>query len=125
MEDSFNIYIYSDDAKFCTSLALECNKYGFGLTFFDNTNLENVLNDDDVLISVVIIDLTTIKGRDVYSLGAKARISSDLPIFGVVETLSKKNQNEAKKYGFDLIFTKKMLLRSIKEVVIHIADNDE
>ena len=35
---------------------------------------------------------------------------------------SKKMQEDAKKSGFDLIFTKKMLLKSIKEVVIHVSN---
>ena len=125
MIDSFNIYIYSDDADFCASLALECNNYGFGLTFFNDKNLKSTLNSDDILVSVVIIDLTSNVKCNPYKLGEASRIASDLPIFGVVEGFNKKKQIEAKKYGFDLIFTKKMLLRSIKEVVIHISDQDE
>ena len=35
---------------------------------------------------------------------------------------SKKIQKDAKKAGFDLIFTKKMLLKSIREVVIHVSN---
>ena len=31
MNREFNLYVYSDDANFCSALALECNSYGFDL----------------------------------------------------------------------------------------------
>ena len=58
-------------------------------------------------------------------LGEKMRISSDLPVFGVLDRFNRENQNRAKKCGFDLVFTKSMLLKSIKEVVIHISNEEE
>ena len=123
MEDSFNIYLYSDDANFSSSLAVECNNYGFGLIFFDDSNMEEVLNDDNSLISVVIVDLSS-QSVNPYKLGYNARISSNLRVFGVLERFNKKDQLKEKENSFDLVFTKKMLLRSIKEVVIHISDNE-
>ena len=45
-----------------------------------------------------------------------------IPVFGVLDIFNKKKQQDAKKSGFDLIFTKKMLLKSIKEVVIHVSN---
>ena len=50
MEDNFNIYIYSDYANFCSSLAIECNNYGFSLTFFNDKDLKTILGSDDILI---------------------------------------------------------------------------
>jgi len=124
MNNDFNIYVYSNDANFCSSLAIECNNYGFELTFFEPKNMESVFGKNDTLISVVIIDLTLIDSINPFELGQNARITSDFPVFGVVKKFNKKDQEEAKRMGFDLIFTKKMLLRSIRDVVIHISDNE-
>ena len=124
-KEQFNINVYSNDAKFCSSLAVECNKYGFELTFFEEHDVGNKKLLESALISVVIIDLTEIKKIDPYMLGEKMRISSDLPVFGVLDRFNRENQNRAKKCGFDLVFTKSMLLKSIKEVVIHISNEEE
>ena len=124
MNDNFNINIYSNDANFCASLALECNNYGFSLTFFEKKNMELIFNNYKNFISVIIIDLSSLDQTDPFKLGQKARMISDFPVFGVLNRFNKKDQDRAKKSGFDLIFTKKMLLRSIKDVVIHIADNE-
>ena len=123
-KEQFNINIYSNDAKFCSSLAVECNKYGFELTFFEKHDINNKELLESAIISVVIIDLTEIENLDPYILGEKMRTSSDLPIFGVLHRFNRQNQNRAKKCGFDLVFTKSMLLKSIKEVVIHISNEE-
>ena len=125
MSNQFNINIYSEDAEFCSSLAIECNKYGFDLTFFDSIDLENDKLQESCLVSVIIIDLTILHSVDPYKLGENARIKTGFPIFGVLEQFNRKKQNKARKSGFDLVFTKKMLLRSIKEVVVHIDDNND
>jgi len=125
MQNQFNINIYSEDAEFCSSLAIECNKYGFDLTFFDFNDIEKNKLKDSTLISVIIVDLSNQSGVDPYKLGEDARIKTGLPIFGVLDKFNRKDQNKARTCGFDLVFTKKMLLRSIKEVVIHIDDQDE
>lgn len=124
MNNDFNIYVFSNDANFCSSLAIECNNYGFELTFFEPDNMENVFEQNDTLISVVIIDLTCMDNIDPFELGKEARMIADFPVFGAVRKFNKKDQEEAKQKGFDLIFTKKMLLRSIRDVVIHISDNE-
>ena len=121
MEEQFNINIFSNDAEFCSSLAIECNKYGFGLTFFEEGDYNNKEMLESALVCVVIIDLTC-KDIDSYKLGKNMRISSDLPIFGILDKFNRKNQNRAKECGFDLVFTKSMLLRSIKEIVVHISN---
>ena len=58
LKEQFNINVLSDDAVFCTSLATECNKFGFLLSFFDKGD---VLNKNDLFstesLSVSIIDL--------------------------------------------------------------------
>lgn len=121
MEEQFNINIFSNDAEFCSSLAIECNKYGFGLTFFEECDIDNKELLESALVSVVIIDLTC-KDADPYKMGKNMRISSDLPIFGILSKFNRKDQNKAKECGFDLVFTKTMLLRSIKEIVVHISN---
>jgi len=121
-KEQFNINVFSNDAKFCSSLAIECNKYGFELTFFEKQDINNKKLLESALISVVIIDLTDNKDVDPYVLGEKMRLSSDLPIFGILDRFNRENQNRAKDCGFDLVFTKSMLLKSIKEVVIHISN---
>ena len=121
MEEQFNINIFSNDAEFCSSLAIECNKYGFGLTFFEECDIDNKELLESALVSVVIIDLTC-EDADPYKMGKNMRISSDLPIFGILNKFNRKDQNKAKECGFDLVFTKTMLLRSIKEIVVHISN---
>ena len=45
-----------------------------------------------------------------------------MPVFGVLNKFSKTVQEKAKKNGYDLIFTKKMLIRSIRDVIIHVSN---
>jgi PleD family two-component response regulator len=123
MEEQFNINIFSNDPEFCSSLAVECNKYGFGLTFFEESDFDNKKLLESAIVSVVIIDLTT-KSMDPYKMGKNMRVSSDLPIFGILDRFNRKDQNKAKNCGFDLVFTKTMLLRSIKEIVVHISNEE-
>ena len=51
MNNDFNIYVYSNDANFCSSLAIECNNYGFELTFFEPKNMESgdILNSQQMI----------------------------------------------------------------------------
>ena len=123
MEEQFNINIFSNDPEFCSSLAVECNKYGFWLTFFEESDFDNKKLLESAIVSVIIIDLTT-KGMDPYKMGKNMRVSSDLPIFGILDRFNRKDQNKAKNCGFDLVFTKTMLLRSIKEIVVHISSEE-
>ena len=124
MYNQFNINIYSEDAKFCSSLAIECSKYGFDLTFIDSSNLDDDSMYDSTFISVIIVDLSAPGDIDPFKLGKNARIKTGFPVFGVLDRFNRKYQKKAREYGFDLVFTKKMLLRSIKEVVIHIDSDD-
>ena len=121
MSSEFNIYIYSEDVNFSSALALECNKYGFELTFFEDSNMKEIFDKHASFVSVVIIDLGNDYENRKLKLGEKARINSNYPIFGVVNKVDKKIQNKSKDYGFDLIFTKRMLLKSLKKVVVHIS----
>ena len=52
----------------------------------------------------------------------KIKANHGIPVFGVLNTFSKQLQERAKKSGFDLVFTKKMLIKSIREVVIHVSN---
>ena len=122
MNNNFNVNVFSDDANFSSSLALECNKYGFELTFFEMENFEKVLNSDKSLVSINIIDLSGNNLENKYILGKQVRKCSNSPVFGVVDIVNSENRNKSKINGFDLIFTKKVLLKSIKKVIIHISD---
>ena len=124
MDNQFNINMFSNDAEFCSSVAIECNKYGFGLNFFEEKDIKNKKKIEVGAISVAIIDLTFDEEIDPYLLGEKMRIVSSLPIFGVLDKFNRSKQNRAKDCGFDLVFTKSMLLRSIKEIVIHISNEE-
>ena len=115
-----NVNVFSDDAQFCSALAIECNKYGFDLSFFEKNNVKTLIESKD--ISVVIIDLTSDKLINPYKLGKLIHISSDIPVFGILDDLVRQNQIKAKECGFDLVFTKSILLRSIKEIVVHISN---
>ena len=105
MSSEFNIYIYSEDVNFSSALALECNKYGFELTFFENNNMKEIFDKDDTYVSVIIIDLENDDKNKKLRLGEKARINSKHPIFGVINRVNKNIQHKSKDYGFDLIFT--------------------
>lgn len=122
MNKEFNLLVLSDDANFCSALALECNNYGFELTFFESVDLITVLKDNDKLISVIIVDLNCNKVDERLKIGEQARLKSNFPIFGIVDKVTKEVQRKSKDYGFDLIFSKRMLLKSLKKVVIHILD---
>ena len=120
MNYEFKIIAFTNDANFSISLAGECNKYGFSLSFIDS---ESQLIDelDNKIISITLLDLNNFE-EDPYKLCKNIKISHGMPVFGVLDKFSKQIQERAKKMGFDLIFTKKMLLRSIREVVIHVSN---
>ena len=124
MQEQFNINIFSEDPQFCSTLAVECNRYGFDLTFFEPEDLQNNKLLNVAIVSVIIIDLSSSNSLDPFKLGEDARIKTGFPLFGVLNQFNRKDQNKAKNCGFDLVFTKKMLLRSIKEIVVHI-NNEE
>ena len=120
-KEQLNINIFSNDAVFCTSLATECNKYGFNLTFYEESEIGSDKFNDDSLVSVNIIDLDS-KEYDYCKIAQKLRMTSNLPIFGVFNTFNKSLQAKAKKTGYDLVFTKSMLIKSVKKVIVHISN---
>ncbi len=120
MQYEFKIIAFTNDPQFSILLTRECDKYGFMLTFIDNIN-EIKEELDDSIISVAILDLNE-TSLDPFSLCVDIKKEHGLPVFGVLQKFSKHMQEKAKKHGFDLIFTKKMLIRSIREVVIHVSN---
>ena len=78
MNKDFNLYVFSDDANFCSALALECNSYGFELTFFELSDLRNGFKKDDKIFSVIIIDLSEKDLDQGLKIGEKIRLKSDL-----------------------------------------------
>ena len=119
MNYEFKIIAFTDDPQFSISLARECNKYGFSLSFIDEElEIKNEVNSD--IISIVLLDLNNYF-KDSFYLCQDLKINYGMPVFGVLNQFSKKMQEKAKDAGFDLIFTKKMLIRSIREVVIHVS----
>ena len=121
MNSEFNINVFSHDANFSSALALECNKYGFELSFFEASDIPDIFKKDKYFISIIIIDLSQ-NEDEALQLGEKTRINSNFPLFGVVDVLNKKIKHKSKDFGFDLIFTKQILLKSIKKVIIHISN---
>ena len=120
MKYEFKIIVFSNDPSFSMSLASECNKYDFMLAFVDS--IDNI-NDEigKSTIAVLLVDLNE-KSINPFKLCQKIKNAYELPVFGVLNMFSKSTQEKAKKSGYDLIFTKKMLLRSIREVVIHVSN---
>ena len=119
MDYEFKIIISTNDSQFSINLANECNKYGFSLSFIDQTNdIKEEL--DESIIGVAIIDLND-KNINAYQMCKEIKEEYGLPIFAVIDKLNKSIQMEAKNNGFNLIFTKKMLLNSIREVIIHVS----
>jgi DNA-binding response OmpR family regulator len=119
MNYEFKIVVFTEDSEFAISLATECNKYGFLLSFIEN--IEDILseiNNETILVS--LIDLND-KNYDGMNLCKKIKNEYNFPVFGVLNMFDKKIQDQAKDSGYDLIFTKKMLLKSIREVVIHVS----
>ena len=120
MNYEFKILAFSNEADFAMKLASECNKYGFLLSFIESSNdLDLELSED--VIAVVIIDLNE-ELLDPFELGNFIKKNYHLPVFGVLNKFSKAMQDNAKSNGFDLIFTKKMLIRSIRDVIIHVSN---
>ena len=120
MKYEFKIAAFTEDPDFSISLATECNKYGFSLVFADvEDGLKEEIDSDTII--VVLIDLNNEK-YDSFSLCENIKRIYGIPVFGVLDMFNKKKQKDAKRSGFDLIFTKKMLLKSIKEVVIHVSN---
>ena len=120
MNYEFKIIAFTNDAEFSISLAGECNRYGFSLSFIDNES--EVINElNNKIISVTLLDLNNFQ-EDPFELCETIKKNHGIPVFGVLNKFSKQVQEKAKKTGFDLIFTKKMLLRSIREVVIHVSN---
>ncbi len=120
-KEQLNINIFSNDAIFCTSLATECNKYGFNLSFYEESQIGLDDFNDDSLVSVNIIDLDSTE-FDYQTIAQKLIMTSNLPIFGVFDTFNKSMQAKARKSGYDLVFTKSMLIKSVKKVIIHISN---
>jgi len=120
MNYEFKIIAFTNDPQFSISLTRECNKYGFSLSFIDSES--EIINElDDKIISVTLLDLNNFQ-EDPFQLCKTIKTDHGIPVFGVLNKFSKQVQERAKKTGFDLIFTKKMLLRSIREVVIHVSN---
>tara|TARA_Y100001934_G_C12082345_1_gene645361 strand:+ start:232 stop:597 length:366 start_codon:yes stop_codon:yes gene_type:complete len=120
MKYEFKIVAFTEDPDFSISLATECNKYGFSLTFIDTEDrLKEEINSETII--VVLIDLNNVQYVSM-NLCEKIKRVHGIPVFGVLDMFNKKKQQDAKKSGFDLIFTKKMLLKSIKEVVVHVSN---
>ena len=120
MDNQFNINMFSNDAEFCSSVAIECNKYGFLLSFIEDLDQIDSELEDDVIV-VTLLDLHDFSS-DPFKLCKAIKNQYGIPIFGVLNTFSRQLQEKAKKSGFDLVFTKKMLIKSIKEVVIHVSN---
>jgi len=120
MKYEFKIIAFTDDPDFSISLATECNKYGFLLSFIENVNeIDSELENN--IIVVMLLDLHENSGSP-FKLCEHIKNKHEIPVFGVLNAFSKKSQDEAKKSGFDLVFTKKMLIKSIREVVIHVSN---
>ena len=121
-KEQFNINVLSDDAAFCTSLATECNKFGFALSFFnkeDSINKNKLFSNESLYVSIIDLDADNI---DIINC---IRKSSKFPVFGVCTKLNKSLQSKAKNKGYDLVFTKSLLISSIKRIIIHISKNEE
>ena len=120
MKYEFKIIAFTNDPDFSISLATECNKYGFSLSFIEHLKeIDDELNDDTIVVT--LLDLNENK-TDPFKLCQDIKNKHGIPIFGVLDAFSKSSQEKAKKSGFDLVFTKKMLIRSIREVVIHVSN---
>ena len=117
IEAEFIINVTSNDPFFCTKFATECNKYGFSLNFIEKTEIldknKNIFKDN---LSIAIIDID----EDNLDLANLIKQKIRIPVFGIYNKFSKSLQIKAKKQGFDLTFTKSLLINSIKSIVVHI-----
>jgi len=120
MKYEFKIIAFTDDPDFSISLATECNKYGFLLSFIEDLEEINTELENNVII-VTLLDLHEYN-TDPFKLCESIKNKHGVPVFGVLNAFSKQLQEKAKKSGFDLVFTKKMLIKSIREVVIHVSN---
>ena len=120
MKYEFKIITFTDDPDFSIALATECNKYGFLLSFIDNVDDMNNELEDDIIV-VTLLDLHD-NNINPFKLCVKIKADYGIPVFGVLNAFSKQLQEKARNSGFDLVFTKKMLIKSIREVVIHVSN---
>ncbi|MBI44658.1 MAG: hypothetical protein CMG66_00655 [Candidatus Marinimicrobia bacterium] len=120
MKYEFKIIAFTNDPDFSISLATECNKYGFLLSFVDDSD-EILCELENNIIVVTLIDLHEYNISP-FKLCKSIKNKYGIPVFGVLNIFSKQLQEEARKSGFDLVFTKKMLIKSIREVVIHVSN---
>ena len=98
-----------------------CRTQGVPKVWVDNDHYESdILGVSEDVIAVVIIDLNE-ELLNPFELGSFIKKNYHLPVFGVLNKFSKTMQDNAKSNGFDLIFTKKMLIRSIRDVIIHVS----
>ena len=119
MNYDFKILTLSNDASFSISLTKECDKYGFSLIFIDDkTDIGNEIENNVIAVALFDFSDNTLNS---YKLGEKIKLDYGIPIFGLLNEFNKNIQKKARDHSFDLIFTKKMLLKSIKEVVIHVS----
>ena len=119
MNYEFKILTFTNDSSFSMMLAKECDKYGFMLSFIEGVKEINSELGDNVIV-VGLIDLNE-EAIDPFQLCQYIKKDHGMPVFGVLNKFSKSIQDKAKKNGFDLIFTKKMLIRSIREVIVHVS----
>ena len=120
MKYEFKIIAFTNDPDFSISLATECNKYGFLLSFIEDVREISSELESNIIV-VTILDLHEYNVSP-FKLCELIKTKYEIPVFGVLNIFSKKLQEQAKKSGFDLVFTKKMLIKSIREVVIHVSN---
>ena len=120
MKYAFKIITFTDDPDFSISLAKECNKYGFLLSFIESVDeIDNKLENNIIVVTLLDLHESNINP---FKLCESIKNKHGIPVFGVLNTFSKRLQEKAKKSGFDLVFTKKMLIKSIREVVMHVSN---
>ena len=90
MKYEFKIIAFTNDPDFSISLAIECNKYGFSLSFIEYLKgIDNELNDDTIIVT--LLDLNENK-TDPFKLCRDIKNKQGIPVFGVLDRFSKINR---------------------------------
>ena len=98
--------IISNESDLCMNITHSNSTVGLDLFFPNNTDELNTVN-----VNIVVVDLNdkTISAFDIKK--------SNFILIGVMNRLNKHIERKAREKGYDIIFTKSMLIKNYKTII--------